>query len=63
MIKNYSKYVCMYVCMREYGPQVGNATSGQGDLLIDILQVNLKGSYPVCMHVCMYENEYVYYTM
>ncbi len=38
-------YVCMYLCMREYDPQVGNDTSGQGDLLIDILQENLKGSY------------------
>ena len=59
----------MYVCMREYDPQIGNDTSWQGDLLIDIFQVNLKGSYRratcmyVCMYVCMYENEYVYYTM
>ena len=61
----------MYVCKREYGhrkqvgPQVGNDTSGQGDLLIDILQVNLKGSYrrATCLYACMYENEYVYYTM
>ncbi len=59
---------CMYVCMREYGhrrevsPQVENATSGQGDLLIDILQVNLKGSYrrATCFYACMYVCIYVW---
>ena len=56
----------MYVCMREYDPQIGNDTSWQGDLLIDIFQVTVIAEPPVCMYACMYsmyENEYVYYTM